>query len=175
MTLMKMPKVLNNIVEIIKDSMNLEAINLRNVYRKMVQEKTQAANQVMSQIHTESITETNLWVVVEVDVVAELLGKNRSKHKNNNKIPWWKQYIQTSIVDLEKRSIMKRVEQRNSCLKRLREKVDKMKWNLMQKYKILERYSVPKCRAYWKRTMDQWGQKNCKWETKAGGYHDWCG
>ena len=60
MTLMKMPKVLNNIVEIIKDSMNLEAINLRNVYRKMVQEKTQAANQVMSQIHTESITETNL-------------------------------------------------------------------------------------------------------------------
>ena len=66
-------------------------------------------------IDTESITETNLWIVVGVDVV-ELLGKRsskhdnnnkipwtkRSKHDNNNKIPWQKQYMQTSIADLER-------------------------------------------------------------------------
>ena len=83
-----------------KDPMNVEAVNLRNVDRKKVKQKTQAVHQVLSRIHTESIAEANLLIVVGVNVVAELLGKNRSKHENKNKIPWWKQRIQTSIAEL---------------------------------------------------------------------------
>ena len=45
----------------------------------------------MSEIHTESIG---------ANVVAELLGKKRSKHENNNKIPLWKWHIQTSTAEL---------------------------------------------------------------------------
>ena len=45
--------------------MNLEAVNLRNVDRKKVKEKTQAVNQVLSRIHTESITEENLLFLLQ--------------------------------------------------------------------------------------------------------------
>ena len=95
-------KVLTNLVKKMKDPLNLEAVNLRNVDRKKVKEKTQAVNQVLSRIHTESITKVNLLILVGANVVAELLGKKRSKHKNNNKIPWWKRRIQTSIPKLRR-------------------------------------------------------------------------
>ena len=95
-------KVLTNLVKKMKDPLNLAAVNLRNVDRKKVKEKTQAVNQVLSRIHTESITKVNLLILVGANVVAELLGKKRSKHKNNNKIPWWKRRIQTSIPKLRR-------------------------------------------------------------------------
>ena len=62
-----------------------------------MKEKTQAVNQVLSRIHTESITEENLLILVGANVVAELLGKNRSKHENKNKITWWKLRIITEL------------------------------------------------------------------------------
>ena len=62
-----------------KDPINFEAVNLRNVDRKKVKEKTQAVNEVLSWIHTESITEANLLIFVGVSIVAKLLGKKRSK------------------------------------------------------------------------------------------------
>ena len=65
-------------------------------------EKTQAVNQVLSRIQIESVTETNLLILVGTNVVAELLGKKRSKHENNNKIPLWKRCIQTSIAELRR-------------------------------------------------------------------------
>ena len=95
-------KVLTNLVKKMKDPLNLEAVNLRNVDRKKVKEKTQAVNQVLSRIHRGSITKVNLLILVGANVVAELLGKKRSKHKNNNKIPWWKRRIQTSILKLRR-------------------------------------------------------------------------
>ena len=94
-------KILTNMVQKMKDPINLEAVNLRNVDRKKMKEKPQAVNQVLSWIHTESITEANLFIFVGANV-AELVGKKRSKHENNNKIPWWKQHIQTSIAKLRR-------------------------------------------------------------------------
>ena len=58
-------KILNNIVEKMKDSINLEMVNQRNVDRKKVKEKTKAVNQVLRRIHTVSITETNLLILWE--------------------------------------------------------------------------------------------------------------
>ena len=52
MTLKMQKKLLNNIVEKMKDPMNLEAVNFRNVDRKKEKEKTQAVNQVLGRIHT---------------------------------------------------------------------------------------------------------------------------
>ena len=70
-----------------KDPKNLEVVNLTNLDRKKVREKTQAVNQVLSWIHTETITETNLLILEGMNVARELLGKKRSKHENN-KITW---------------------------------------------------------------------------------------
>ena len=36
------------------------------------------------------------------NVVAELSGKKRIKHENNNKISWWKRHIQTNIAKLRR-------------------------------------------------------------------------
>ena len=67
-----------------------------------MKEKTEAVYQVLSRIHTESITEKNLLILLGTNVVTELVGKKRNKHENNNKIPWWKRCIQTSIEELRR-------------------------------------------------------------------------
>ena len=56
----------------------------------------------MSRIHTESITETYLLILVGENVLAGCLGRKRSRNENNNKIPWWKRRIQTSIAELRR-------------------------------------------------------------------------
>ena len=43
---------------------------------------------MLSRIHTGSISEANLLILVGANVV-ELLGKKRSKHEKGFKIPWW--------------------------------------------------------------------------------------
>ena len=48
------------------------------------------------------INKAKLLILVRANVVAELLGKKRSKHENNNKIPRWKRRIPTSIVELRR-------------------------------------------------------------------------
>ena len=71
-------KILNNIVKRMKDPVNLEAVKSRNVDRKKLRrKKTQAVNQVLAGIHTESITETNLVVLVGTIVFSELARKKR--------------------------------------------------------------------------------------------------
>ena len=67
-----------------------------------MKEKTEAVYQVLSRIHTESITEKNLLILLGTNVVTELVGKKRNKHENNNKIPWWKRCIQTSNEELRR-------------------------------------------------------------------------
>ena len=52
---------------------------------------------MLSWIHTEP--NTDLLNLEGNNVVAELIGKKRSKHENN-KITWWKRCTQTSILDL---------------------------------------------------------------------------
>ena len=67
-----------------KDPMNLEVVNLRNVDRKNMKEKTQAVNQVLwCRIRRESITEASLLTLVGANGLAESLGKKRSKYENN--------------------------------------------------------------------------------------------
>ena len=61
--------------EKMKDPMNFEGVNLRNVDRKKVKQKTQAVNQMLSRIHTESIVRANSLILVGANVVAESLGK----------------------------------------------------------------------------------------------------
>ena len=51
--------ILTNIVEKMEAPINLEAVNLRNVDREKVKEKTPTVNQMLSRIHTESVTEAN--------------------------------------------------------------------------------------------------------------------
>lgn len=72
-------KILNNIVEKMKEPMNLEVFNLGNVDKKKVEEKTQETNQVLSRIHTEPITETNCYFL-------RMFWKKRSKHENSNQL-----------------------------------------------------------------------------------------
>ena len=43
---------------------------------------------MLSQFHTESITEVNLLILVGANIAVELLGKNNNKHENKNKISW---------------------------------------------------------------------------------------
>ena len=57
-----------------KDTIDLEAANLRNVDRKKVNEKIEALDQLLIWIHVGSITETNLLILVGADVVVELVG-----------------------------------------------------------------------------------------------------
>ena len=119
-----------------------------------MKERTQAVSQFLSWIHTDTVFETNLSILVGVNVVAEFLGKTRSKLGNNSKIPWWKQCIQTSTAelrrhiaqlqewnkaklskyrvkeDLERKYYVKNIgcsiAIKNYCFKRLRDKVPKM-------------------------------------------------
>ena len=63
-----------------KEPVNLEMVNLRNIDRKKVEEDTQAVKHVLSWIHTKQITETNLMVLVGENVIAEFVGTKRSKH-----------------------------------------------------------------------------------------------
>ena len=58
-----------------KDPINLEALDRRNVDRKKVKEKRQVLNQVLSWIVTESIFETNLIILVGTNGFSELAGK----------------------------------------------------------------------------------------------------
>ena len=58
-----------------KDPINLEALDHRNVDRKKVKEKRQVLNQVLSWIVTESIFETNLIILAGTNGFSELAGK----------------------------------------------------------------------------------------------------
>ena len=57
-----------------KDTIDLEAANLRNVDRKKVKEKIEALDELLIWIHVGSITETNLLILVGAGVVVELVG-----------------------------------------------------------------------------------------------------
>ena len=77
-------KILTNTVQKMKDAMIIQVVDLINVVRKKLKEKTQAVNQVLQcRIHIESTTEASLLILVGVNVGAELLGEKRSKHENN--------------------------------------------------------------------------------------------
>ena len=36
------------------------------------------------------------------NVISELVVKNRIKHESNNKMPWWKRRVQTSIPEIRR-------------------------------------------------------------------------
>ena len=77
-------KILTNTVQKMKDAMIIQVVDLINVVRKKLKEKTQAVNQVLQcRIHIESTTEASLLILVGVNVAAELLEEKRSKHENN--------------------------------------------------------------------------------------------
>ena len=77
-------KILTNTVQKMKDAMIIQVVDLINVVRKKLKEKTQAVNQVLQcRIHIESTTEASLLILVGVNVAAELLEEKRSNHENN--------------------------------------------------------------------------------------------
>ena len=70
-------KIRTNIIEKMKGPMNLEVVHLINVDRKKVKKKTQAVNRVWSHIHTESIIEANLLILVGANLVAVIRQKEK--------------------------------------------------------------------------------------------------
>ena len=70
-------KIRTNIIEKMKGPMNLEVVHLINVDRKKVKKKTQAVNRVLSHIHTESIIEANLLILVGANLVAVIRQKEK--------------------------------------------------------------------------------------------------
>ena len=72
--------------------------------RKKLMPEVKLVNRVIHNIETATITETNYLLLAGAYIVAERLGKikTRAKEGNNNRQPFWKRRIEKSIAEWRK-------------------------------------------------------------------------
>ena len=113
----------------LEDVGQLKPVNLRNIDRRSLKEKTKRVNEVIGKLESETITDTNNLILAGANAVADLIQTKVRKGKNE-KVPWWKRRIQSQIDSLRK-DISKLDQWNRNKLRK-----ENVKEKLNEKYKV---------------------------------------
>ena len=97
-----------DIIEAIIDILKREEVNedikgFKKVDRKTLNDTTRKVNKVLKDVTTKNITDTNRLIKAASTYIGQMLGlKGKYGKRNNEKEPWWKQQIKTSISEIRK-------------------------------------------------------------------------
>ena len=124
-------QMLNEIIEIMTNNDKMLFPGFKKVDRKRLADLTQQVNEVISDVRTNTITETNNLIFAVSVYVAKKLGiRSSSAGKKDTKEPWWKRRMKLSINEIRKHINM--FERKKNS-----EKINKPKYmELERKYRV---------------------------------------
>ena len=96
--------IIEAIIDILKrEEFNEDMKGFKKIDRKTLNDTTRKVNRVLKDITTKNITDTNRLIKAASTYIGQTLGlKGKHGKRNNEKEPWWKRRIKTSISEIRK-------------------------------------------------------------------------
>ena len=96
--------IIEAIIDILKrEEFNEDMKRFKKVAGKTLNDTTRKVNRVLKDITTKKITDTNRLIKAASTYIGQTLGlKGKHGKRNNEKEPWWKRQIKTSISEIRK-------------------------------------------------------------------------
>eukprot|EP00795_Rhopilema_esculentum_P006840 gene6840-biopygen8293 len=126
-------KMIEEIIEIMKEGNISQSRSLKKADRKSVNEAVKEVNDALISIRTENITDTNKLISAVALYVARKLGIGKPKIENKTKEPWWKRRISESINELRKHINILEREKRGEVSKKGKYHELSKKYNITRK------------------------------------------
>eukprot|EP00795_Rhopilema_esculentum_P003517 gene3517-biopygen1669 len=126
-------KMIEEIIEIMKEGNISQSRSLKKADRKSVNEAVKEVNDALISIRTENITDTNKLISAVALYVARKLGIGKPKIENKTKEPWWKRRISESINELRKHINILEREKRGEVSKKGKYHQLSKKYNITRK------------------------------------------
>ena len=95
-------EAMEEILTIMKEGNMNTPISLRKVDRKAVNRVVSEVNEILSDIRTDTISDTNKLIAATAVYVGKKLGIKNTKRGYEMKEPWWKRRIKQSIIEVRK-------------------------------------------------------------------------
>eukprot|EP00795_Rhopilema_esculentum_P009699 gene9699-biopygen2667 len=126
-------KMIEEIIEIMKEGNISQSRSLKKADRKSVNEAVKEVNDALISIRTENITDTNKLISAVALYVARKLGIGKPKIENKTREPWWKRRISESINELRKHINILEREKRDEVSKKGKYHELSKKYNISRK------------------------------------------
>ena len=126
-------KMIEEIIESMKDGNISQSRSLKKADRKSVNEAVKVVNDALIRIRTENITDTNKLISAVALYVARKLGVGKPKIENKTKEPWWKRRISEFINELRKHINIFEGEKRGEVSKKGKYHELSKKYNITRK------------------------------------------
>ncbi|XP_065051764.1 uncharacterized protein LOC135681303 [Rhopilema esculentum] len=126
-------KMIEEIIEIMKEGNISQSRSLKKADRKSVNEAVKEVNDALISIRTENITDTNKLISAVALYVARKLGIGKPKIENKTREPWWKRRISESINELRKHINILEREKRGEVSKKGKYHELSKKYNITRK------------------------------------------